>query len=230
MDIVRRLSNSEHPLVQGKAKELGQGKETALEILESFFYYLRDEIKFGFPPVWDVVTASQTIEYGMGYCNTKATLLRALCQVVGIPTRIHCGLIDLNIMRGIFPDFAFPFLPAAGSHSWTEVQINDQWKPIDTYINDKLMYEGALKLLKVTGKPIGYSISFLNGQSSCEFNFGDKGFVHMGAVIEDHGSWDDLSDYFATDRYVKSTRFQKLAFRLLTPLVNQNIERVRARN
>jgi hypothetical protein len=39
------------------------------------------------------------------------------------------------------------------------------------------------------------------GPTSCEFNFGEKGFVHMGAVVEDHGAWDDFADYVASPAY-----------------------------
>lgn len=42
------LSDSEHPVVAGKAAELVAGKTTEMEKLESIFYYIRDEIKFGF--------------------------------------------------------------------------------------------------------------------------------------------------------------------------------------
>jgi transglutaminase-like putative cysteine protease len=78
----------------------------------------------------------------MGYCNTKATLFLALCEATGIPARLHTGLIDIEIMRGIFPSFAFPFLPSAGGHTWMEIEIDGEWRPMDSYINDKRFYVG----------------------------------------------------------------------------------------
>lgn len=228
METTNRLSDFENPLVQSKAMELTQGKETLVEKLESIFYYVRDGIKFGFPPRWDIVKASETMGYGIGYCNTKATLFSSLCKAAGINARVHCALIDINIMRGILPDIAFPFMPKTGSHSWVDVLIDDQWKSIDSYINDKMLYEGSLKKLKESGKPLGYSVSFLNGQSSCEFNFGEKGYVHMGAVKVDHGSCDDFSEYFATDKYVRFNAVQMLAVKMFTPLLNSNVERIRS--
>jgi hypothetical protein len=100
-------------------------------------------------------------------------------------------------MRGIFPWFAFPFLPKAASLSWIDVDIDGEWKQIDSYINDKALYEKALEHLLMSKKTYGYSVAFRDGKSSCEFNFGEKGFVHMGAVVVDHGTWDDLSEYIA---------------------------------
>jgi transglutaminase-like putative cysteine protease len=101
------LADFDHPLVEKKAAELTLGKETSLEKLESIFCFVRDEIRFGFTPRWDEVKASQVMGYGLGYCNTKATLFQALSRASGIPVRVHFGLIDIGIMRGILPSCAF---------------------------------------------------------------------------------------------------------------------------
>ena len=229
MTIKSHLADFDHPIVKKKAAELVFGKQTVVDKLESIFSFVRDEIRFGFPPKWDEVKASQVISYGLGYCNTKATLFHALSQACDIPTRIHFGLIDIRIMRGILPSFAFPFMPKAGGHSWIEVQLEGQWKPIDSYINDKTFYERALKRLSATGKIIGYSVSFIEGRSSCEFNFGEKGFVHMGAVVEDHGVWDDPAEYFASPKYRRLNAIQSMFYPVLAVLANRNVEGIRAR-
>lgn len=228
MKAERRLSNFGHPVVEKKAAELTLGKHTPMEKIEAIFYFVRDGIRFGFPPKWDEVKASEVIGYGLGYCNTKATLFLALSQACGVPARVHFGLIDIRIMRGIFPSFVFPFMPKAGGHSWIEVQLEGQWKPIDSYINDQAFYERALNRLKAGGAAIGCSVSFVDGKSSCEFNFGEKGFVHMGAVVEDHGVWEDPAEYFASDKYLRFNAAQSMAYPLLAKLANRNIERIRA--
>ncbi len=221
------LTDSEHPTVSTLASRLTFNKTKPLEKVESIFYYVRDEIRFGFPPIWDQVKASETIYYGIGYCNTKATLFVALLRAAGLSARIHFGLIDIRIMRGILPAFSFPFMPKLGGHSWTEVQLEGQWKAIDSYINDKPLYERALPKLQKSGRALGYSIAPREGKSSCEFNFGELGFVHMGAVREDHGVWDDPADYYASDRYVQMTSLQKFAFPVLIVMANRNITRLR---
>jgi hypothetical protein len=227
MNSVGILSDYDHPLVQSTASQLISSKTNQIEKLEAIFHFVRDKIKFGFPPKWDKVKASETIQYKMGYCNTKATLLVALCKVVAIPARIHTGLIDIEIMRGVFPSFAFPFLPNSGGHSWTEIKIKEEWKPIDSYINDKLFYDGALKRLKESGKITAFSISHAKGESSCEFNFGEKGFVHMGAVIEDHGTWNDYSEYMSSDKYLSMNRLQLISYPLIALISNRSIEQLR---
>jgi hypothetical protein len=222
-----RLSDFDHPTIVNLATRLTYGKAAPLEKLERIFNYVRDEIKFGFPPTWDEVKASETVYYGLGYCNTKATLFVALCTAAGIPARQHFGLIDIQIMHGIMPSIVFPFMPKLGGHSWTEVQLDGEWKPVDSYINDKLLYERAIKRLKQSGHSYGYSVSYMDGKSSCEFNFGEKGFVHMGAVREDHGFWDDAADYFVSEQYVRLSSMQKMAMPMVIMMSNRNITRIR---
>jgi hypothetical protein len=221
------LSDFNHPSIIEKSKELTEGKATRLEKLEAIFYFMRDGIKFGFPSTWDELKASEVMELEYSYCNTKASLFLALCKASNIPAQIHCALIDTEIMRGVFPGFAFPFLPKADPHSWMDVEIDGEWKSIDSYINDKDYYEGALKQLKKSGRPFGYSVSFKDGKSSCEFNFGDKGFVHMGAVIGDHGTWDDLSEYLASDKYVRMNRMPLMSYPMMAAISNRTIESIR---
>lgn len=224
---VEKLSDVDHPVVKSKAAELTKGKANRSDQLRALFYFVRDEIKFGFPKKWDRVKASETMEFGIGYCNTKATLFTALCKAVGIPCRIHTALIDVRIMRGIIPSLAFLALPDKSSHSWTEVEIEGHWKPIDSYINDKALYDGALKKLLESGESSAFSISQSDGKSSCEFNFGEKGFVHMGAVTDDHGTWDDFSEYMETPQYQGMNRLQLIVYPLLSVRMNQNIKRLR---
>jgi hypothetical protein len=228
MSIGNVLSDFDHPAVRERAVELTAATPTALGKAEAIFTYVRDGIRFGFPPKWDRVKASETLEYGIGYCNTKATLFHALCRAAGIPSRLHTGLINIQIMRGVFPSLAFPFLPASGGHTWTEIEVDGQWRPIDSYINDRPFYEGALQRLRGDGRTIGFSLSVARGPTSCEFNFGDQGFVHMGAVVEDHGTWEDFADYLTSDRYTPLKRWQLMAYPTLAKLSNRNVARIRA--
>ncbi len=225
---IQRLSDCEHPAIQAKAKELTLDKSTRLEMLESIFGFVRDGIKFGFPQKWDEVKASETLSYGLGYCNTKVSLFLALCQAAHIPARVHFGLLDLRCMRGIFPSYSFPFLPKAGGHAWIDVQLEGQWHSIDSYITDKPFYEGALKRLKASGLSFGYAVAPVDGKSSCEFNFGNKGSIFAGAIVDDLGVWEDAADFYASDQYLRLHGLQKMTYPLLAASSNRNIERIRA--
>ena len=47
--------------------------------------------------------------------------------------------------------------------------------------------------------------------------------LDVGAVIEDHGRWNDYSDYMCTYKYVRMNRLQLLTFPLIAVLSNRNI-------
>jgi hypothetical protein len=221
------LADHDHPAIQAQAGELTDGRPERRDKLESLFYFVRDDIRFGFPPKWDEVRASETLEVRMGYCTTKATLFLALCKAAGIPARVHTGLISLEIMHGIFPAFAFRALPDKGGHSWLEVELDDAWRPIDSYINDRRFYEGALERLRDSGRMTGFSLSRAKGPTSCQFNFGEKGFVHMGAVVDDHGTWEDVADYIASPLYVRMSGMQQMVYPWLARMNNRTIESIR---
>jgi hypothetical protein len=223
-----RLADHQHPGITAKAAELTSGRRLPLDVLESIFRFVRDGIRFGFPPKWDEVTASEVLGYGVGYCTTKATLFVALCRAAGLSARVHFGLIDIGIMRGILPAFAFPFMPRAGGHAWVEVLVDGAWRPVDSYIDDARFYAAARERLRASGRRFGFSVAYLDGRSSCELNFGEQGFVHMGAVVEDHGAWDDPADYFASERYVRMNALQRMSYPLLARLANRKVAAIRA--
>jgi hypothetical protein len=195
------LADYDHPLVQETAQQITQGEKTIRGKLEKIFYYVRDDILFGFPKDGDLVKASETIELGMGQCNTKGTLFLALCKASGIPARIHFSLIDKEIQRGLFTGLRYKLMPRRLSHSWVEVKVDGTWRRLDSYINDEAYFRTAVAELKKRGWDTGYSVSCPNGACSCDFNLDEEQFVQMGAVVEDHGIWNDPADFFATDQY-----------------------------
>ena len=72
---MNRLADAENPLVQQTAARLSQGCRSSREQVERFVSFVRDDIKFGFPPAADWTSASETLQLGIGQCNTKGTLL-----------------------------------------------------------------------------------------------------------------------------------------------------------
>ena len=228
MNSGQRLADYDHPLVRETAEGLTGNTSTVREKLNRLFHYVRDDIKFAFPQEGDLVKASTTIRLGKGQCNTKSTLFLALCKAAEIPARIHFSLIKKEIQRGLFTCLGYKLMPPLLSHSWIEVEVDGKWRRIDSYINDEKYYQVAKSELQKRGWDTGYSVSCPGGECSCDFNVDQEVFVQMGAVVGDHGVWNDPGDYYATDRYQNRLNIMKsILYKLMIWRVNRRVESMR---
>ncbi len=222
------LADAEHDVVKQKADELTAGADGERSKIQKIFEYVRDGILFGYPVKGDLVRASETIQSGLGQCNTKSTLFLALCKAVGIPARIHFSAIRKEIQRGLFKGPAYRAMPEKISHSWIEVLLEGRWRRIDSYINDIAFYRAAKKELERLNWKTGFSVSCESGEPSAELNLDDEKFVQMGAVVDDHGVWDEPMDYYGSARYQNRPGFIRLFFyRLLIGVANKRVRKLR---
>jgi len=225
---MEKLADFNAPLVRQTAIELTSGIKGARGKLEQLFLYVRDDIKFGFPPEGDFVKASQTIELGYGQCNTKATLFLALCKAIGATTRIHFSLISRDIQKGFFTGIAFWMMPKQISHSWIEVEVEGRWRRIDTFINDRVLFNAAKTELKRRGWQTSYSIALKNGEASADLDLDHEVFQQMAAVTDDHGVWNDPADYYSSFQYRNRPGALRLWFyRHMIDGFNQRVEQLR---
>ncbi len=225
---MKPLSDTNHPLVQLTARKLTSGVTEPRVKLARIFYYVRDEIQFGFPPEGDFVTASQTIKRGYGQCNTKGTLFLALCRAVGIPARLHFSRISKEIQHGFFVGIFYALMPKEVTHSWLEVKVDGHWIAIDNYINDLVLHKAAVLALKQSGWTTGFSVSRKEGEPSAELELSGKQFSQMGAVVYDDGTCDEPADFFSGPYYLNRPGIIKRAlYRLYLPLVNRRVRLLR---
>ena len=230
MKQIPKLADHDHPLVQETAKKLIASKNMPIDNLEKIFFYVRDTIKFGYPANIDLVKASETIKLGIGQCNTKTALFLALCKNAGIPARIHFSLIKKEIQKGLFKSIFYKLLPPLISHSWIEVNANEKWTRIDSYINDEAFYQAGKIELKNMGWDTGYSIANSSGKANSAFNTNEECFVQMDAVVDDHDIWDEPADYYVTDKYRNRPNVIKLLlYRLIIKKVNKRVENLRTK-
>lgn len=228
MRIPKKLADHDHSLVRETARRLTHNLETPRDKLRALFYYVRDEIHFGYPQNGDIVAASETIRLGYGQCNTKATLLVALARAAGLSARTHWSSINKKIQRGIFPKWVFERFPDELSHSWVEVEIDGRWRRIDSFINDLDYYQAGKRALRERGWKTGYSISCESGESDAEFNIDEERFVQMDAVTSDHGIYDEPADYYRSPRYLnRPGALTLLIYRLAAHLANNKVKRMR---
>lgn len=230
MKAIKKYADHTHPAVKKCAETLIAGMETEREKLEKIFLFVRDDIIFGFPGKGDLMTASDTINTGMGQCNTKSTLFLALCRASGIPARVHFSLIKKEIQQGLFRGLMYRLMPDTISHSWIEVYIGGTWRRIDSFINDLCFYISGKEELKRQGWDTGYSISCSSGESSAELNIDEEKFVQMDAVVEDQGVWDDPGEYFNTSLYQnRPGTIRLLVYRLAVWRINRRVAELRNR-
>jgi hypothetical protein len=222
------LADYNHPAIKEVAARLTGSETTPRGKLNRIFHYVRDDIRFGFPVNGDFVKASETIKLGYGQCNTKATLLLALCKAADIPARIHFSLITKDIQRGFFTGFAYWLMPQEISHSWIEVKIDARWRRIDTFINDLALFNAAKAKIKRLGWPVGYSVALKDGEASADLNLDHEVFQQMAAVTDDHNTWDDPSAYFASAKYRNRPDGIRMWFyRHLIHGINRRVEALR---
>jgi len=228
MGTIQKLADYNHPLVRETVERLTNREITIRSKLEKLFYYVRDEIKFGFPKNGDMVKASETIKLGMGQCNNKTTLFLALCKAIEIPARVHFSVIKKEIQRGLFVGLAYRLMPPLLSHSWIEVKMDGKWRRLDSYINDEFFYQAGKLELKKKAWDTGYSIARSSGESSSAFNIDKEKFVQMDAVVEDQGVWDDPADYYATNNYRnRPSAIKSFFYRLMIGKINKKVAQMR---
>ena len=214
-------ADADHPKIIEIARQKCTPDTSLREKFIALFRFVRDDIPFGFPPVWDYVTASETLDYGVGYCNTKSILLQALCQAAHIPVRLRAGLINTRVMKHIFPNWAFPFLPPGASHMWIKVALEDGWHEVDAHIIDQALFVASKDmLLKDKGLKFGYGLGPVD--PDCEGDW-DQGFVQTGALLEDYGKWNEAADFYASKNYQPLNWFHTLTMPMVRGVSNRTI-------
>lgn len=221
------LADSEHPKIREIARQLTEDAGSDEEKIRGLFFFVRDEIRFGFPSRPDDLKASEVLAEKLGAGNAKTILFKAFLDAAGLPARIHYGAIDLQVFRGIVPGYMMWVLPKAINHSWLELFLGDQWKSMDSYVFDRPYFRGARKKLSEEGKAWGYGLACPEGDCSCEFHFGKKGFVQMKAVVEDFSAWNDDTEFLSSGFYEPMDKRTASLYTEMAALVNRRIRQIR---
>ena len=123
-----------------KARELRNVSSTEIELIQSTYYFVRDEIKHS----WDVqdkrvtVSASDVLREGVGICWAKSNLFAALLRANGVP----CGFSHQRLTLGDTSDTGYCI------HSLNTVYVSalDKWIRLDARGNtDKIHAEFSLE-------------------------------------------------------------------------------------
>jgi hypothetical protein len=112
------LIQSDHPLIQRKAKEIVGPKEgtiDAIRVVSEWVYRYIDK-----KPTLSLPSALEVLESRVGDCNEHAILLVALLRSLGVPARPCVGVIY--------------FRDAFYYHAWAEVWMG-RWVTVDPTLN-----------------------------------------------------------------------------------------------
>jgi hypothetical protein len=105
------------------------------EALAGAYYFVRDEIVFGFNPSLHLA-ASEVLKWGCGQSVTKATLLAALLRSLGIPCRIRAFAVSKSLYSGIASGPVYTAMPERLPHAWAEVYYGGGWLSLEGAVVD----------------------------------------------------------------------------------------------
>lgn len=222
-----RYIDFEHPRVAAAVGAATRGLKSPVERAVRIHDFVRDEIRFGWSTGFYDQSASEVLSNGVGYCNTKSTLFVAMPRAAGVPARQHFVDIHASILSP-FTDPGTPYV----DHSFTEVNLEGEWLPVDSYIVDKPLFVRAKRRLERESKVLGYGV---HADGSCEWSGRTSSFsqfVRSGRFptlsTNDYGVFEDVGAFYATGKGVNNLNFLiRLAFGLVARGPNQRIESLR---
>jgi transglutaminase-like putative cysteine protease len=216
------------PHLKALAQTLAMGRPSAKARALAAFYYVRDQVRFGFHPAFYALKASEVLSHGRGFCNNQSTLMVALLRALGVPARAHFVDISADVLDGVL-DPRTPYV----DHSWTEAWIDGRWVAVDAYIVDPPLMAGAKRRLRAEGRMLGYG-AHVNARSDWDAWSGAfSQFVNDGAVARlstrDHGVFDDVQAFYAAPGPRWNRRNPVLTAALLATVggINRRIEAIR---
>lgn len=216
-----RYIDHENPLLRDIVSTVvGQKVETVDKAI-ALHDYVRDNIEFGFEAEFYALRASQVLRRGRGFCNNKSTLMVAMFRAADIPARHRFYALDSRVLKGLL-DPGTRYV----DHSIVEVHINGNWIPIDSFIVDTALFEGAQpKLQGALGLGMRKDAKLKwDGQNACFSQY------HPDYVKQDFGVYRDVGDFYrrAQGSNNKLNALQRMFFRFGKNGVNRTIESLRS--
>lgn len=150
-------------------------EETEEEKIEKIYCFVKEEIKYKITVIGD---SKKILEGGYGSCLDKALLFSELLKSIGIKSRYHVIVVNLNLLfkKFLLTKFiSFHSKPLFYSHVFNEVYTMGKWKKLDTSLDSEV--EKYLQKKKVVSK-----------KKECCFS--------PEYILKDLGNFNKLSDIF----------------------------------
>jgi len=132
-----------NPEVKRFARELTKGAHDKKEASIRVFFFVRDQIKFGYPHLGK---ASDVLKRGYGTCSSKTNLQVALLRSIDIPARFRLQSINARVLfeNKVPPPFRNEEFSEEVTHYSAEVYLNGKWLVADTTFDKELDPEIAI--------------------------------------------------------------------------------------
>jgi len=124
-------------LIKETTMRVIEGAKTDVEKAEKIFYFIRDEIKFGwvFP---QEIPAADVLRNGKGVCMQKANLQVAMMREAGLKARFHFMYVSKKALEDFLPGFAYNNWPDSFAHTFPEVLLNEKWVSVEATFDKEL--------------------------------------------------------------------------------------------
>jgi hypothetical protein len=141
-----------HPRVRFLAKRLTQRHGDAYQKALACFEWVR-ALPFQFVPGGSALSAPEAIQLCEGDGRTKTIVLVALLRSAGLPSRIRVLSLPPYFLHGLLQTDGKLF-----KHFITEVNIDDHWLAVDTYIYDASLTLAVRSRLEFEQRHMGYGL------------------------------------------------------------------------
>lgn len=132
-------------------------KKDVADMARSFFYFVRDRIKYN-PRLPKLRVqdnrASEILKRGEGYCVQKVVLLAALARGSGIPARLRFA----DILNHRLPEHLLKMRMGSNLfvyHGYNELYIDGRWIKADDIISERKRIHGVADFYEEMMKPKG---------------------------------------------------------------------------
>ena len=112
--------------IESVVKRITKGAETEAEKMKRIYYFVRDEIKFGWVYPQEI-PAIEVLRHGRGVCMQKANLLVAMAREAGMKARFHFMFVYKTALEDFLPGFAYKRWVDPFPHAFPEVYLNGKW-------------------------------------------------------------------------------------------------------
>jgi hypothetical protein len=167
-----------------------EGAESDVEKMKRIYYFVRDEIEFGWVYPQDI-PAEQVLWTGRGVCMQKCNLLVSMAREAGLEARFHFMYVHKTALQDFLPGYAYKNWVDPFAHTFPEIRLNGEWVPVEATI-DRELHEIALE------KDLNFA-RYPEIRNAVDIEFSPKGvvghqqYVHAEGMESFYG--EDISEF-----------------------------------